>query len=558
MLRLGISAFYHDSAACLERDGKIIAAAEEERFTEIKHDHSFPFNTIKWLLESNELSIEDIDEVCWYEVPELKKKRVIRSFNRHFFNTLSNRFRFRKEFKKNNPERILKKLGYNGPIVFTPHHISHAAFSYLTSPFKNAAIVSIDGVGELETVTICHGEDNKIKQLYSVEFPSSLGMLYSAVTAFLGFKPNEGEYKVMGLAPYGDAKRYSKQLLSIFSDTELVEMDMKYFDWEWSDRIMFNSNFMRLLDLPPRFPEEELTQEYKDLAASLQFVYEKKFMEIILKAKCLTKTDNLCLSGGSAYNGVANSLAYKYFKNIHIPFAPSDAGSAIGACLLRSLYKGNGRKENTKPYLGPEFTEEEILRELNRVGDKIKYVKYSDSVLTNKTAVSINDGKIVAWFQGRMEFGARALGNRSILASPSIADMREKLNYVIKKREGFRPFAPSVTEETAAQWFDIKEPVPYMNQVVRAHKIDGVYPFPAATHVNGTARVQTVTEEMNPLYYQLLKSLGTVSGAEVTLNTSFNLKDQTITIDPGQALDRFLDSEIDCLVIENYFIEKNE
>ena len=548
MIQLGIAAFFHDSAACIVKDGKVIGAVEEERFTEVKHDYSFPYNSISWLLKENSLKLNDIDEVCWYENPKIKRDRVLSIFNKRWFKTLNLRINYLLSYNKNNPIKILKKLGYNGPIKYTEHHLSHAAFSYFTSPFNEAAILTVDGVGEWETITISYGKGNKINKKFSIDYPNSLGMLYSTITAYLGFKPNEGEYKVMGLAPYGNSKKYITKLRKVFKNTSnKFTIDQKYFDWEYSNKKMFNKYLFRLLGILPRLPEEEVTQEHKDLAASLQKVYEEQFLKLVNTASKLTKSDNLVLGGGCAYNGVANSKAYKYFKHIHIPFAPSDAGSAIGTCLFN--YEGD-KKGNTDPFLGPEYSDKEVKKELNKFKN-IKYLKLSEEKIIQKTASLINSGNIVAWFQGKMEFGARALGNRSILATPLDSKMRTKLNYVIKKREGFRPFAPSVMKGEDTKWFKVYEDIPYMNQVVQAKNKDK---FPSATHVDGSCRVHTVTFNQNKKYYKLLKELKNISKYGVVLNTSFNLKDQTITMTPKQAIQRYINSDIDYLIINNYLI----
>ena len=550
MVQLGIAAFYHDSAACIVKDGKVIAAVEEERFTEIKHDAAFPINAIKWCLKEARIKITDIDEVCWYENPETKKDRVNKIFNKRPFTTFFLRKKFLREFKTKNPTTLLQTIGYTGRISFVDHHMSHAAFSFLTSPYQSAAILTVDGVGEWETVGIYKGSENGIEKVLSIDFPNSLGMLYSTVTSYLGFKPNEGEYKVMGLAPYGNASKYFDKLDKIFchSDNKFW-IDQKYFTWEYSERIMFNKKFCRLLGLPPRLPEDELTQDHKDLAAALQKIYEREFYRLVERAKLMTREVNLCLGGGCAYNGVANSLAYDHFDSIHIPFAPSDAGSAIGACLYQ--YRGE-RQDNSSPYLGPEYTNFIVQSTLHGYEDKVQWFKLTEEKLIKKTAELLRGQNIIAWFQGRMEFGARALGNRSILASPKDPKMREKLNYVIKKREGFRPFAPSVTEEQADRWFYVQENIPYMNQVVNAKVRD----LEAATHVDGSCRVHTVTKKQNPRYHALITELGRIDEKAVVLNTSFNLKDQTITMTPKQAIERFINSEINYLVINNFLIRK--
>ncbi len=545
MIKLGISAFYHDSAACITQGNNVLVAAEEERFTGIKHDNSFPVNAIKWALHATSKTITDIQEVHWYENPETKNNRVNTIFNKRPFKTFFLRQRYKKDRKDNSPENLLKAMGYIGKIIYHDHHYSHAAFSYFTSPYQNSAILTVDGVGEWETTTISIGDGKEIKKLLTIDYPNSLGMLYSTITSFLGFRPNEGEYKVMGLAPYGDSNVYLSKLQSIFNNTSnKFYINQKYFTWEYSDRVMFNKRLCQLLELPPRLPEEPLTQDHKNLAAALQKLYELEFLKLVNTAKNITGSENLCIGGGCAYNGVANSLAYKYFKSIHIPFAPSDAGSAIGACL--------DNHTDPSPYLGISFSDKAVKKVISKYKDRVWAFKLSEEKLITKTAELIASQKIVAWFQGRMEFGARALGNRSILASPTKASMREKLNYVIKKREGFRPFAPSVIEEQANVFFNIKEPVPFMNQVVEAK----VNFLPAATHIDGSCRVQTVTKKQNLKYYNLLREVGRLTKIPVVLNTSFNLKDQTITMSPQQAIERYLDSDIDFLVINNYLIKK--
>ena len=547
MIKLGISAFYHDSAACITNGNIVLAAAEEERFTGIKHDSSFPINAIKWLLHSTVTKITDIDEVHWYENPETKDDRVKTIFNKRPIKTFFLRRRYNKNRETNSPEALLKAIGYTGKIIYHDHHYSHAAFSYFTSPYRDAAILTIDGVGEWETTTISKARGNKIDKLITIDFPNSLGMLYSTITSYLGFKPNEGEYKVMGLAPYGNPQKYLKKLQKTLCHTSnKFYLYQKYFTWEYSERIMFNKRLCQLLELPPRLPEEPLTQDHKDLAAALQKLYEQEFLKLVKTAKNITGSENLCLGGGCAYNGVANSLAYKYFKSIHIPFAPSDAGSAIGACLDNHI--------SVSPYLGPSYMDHTIRKELKKFGNKLVYFNLEEDKLLKRVAEILAAQNIVAWFQDRMEFGARALGNRSILASPMKAKMRETLNYVIKKREGFRPFAPSVLQEEADVFFDIKEPVPYMNQVVKAK----VNFLPAATHIDGTCRVQTVTKKQNPKYYKLLEEVGRITKVPVLLNTSFNLKDETITMSPSQAIKRYLNSDIDYLVINNFLIKKYE
>lgn len=555
MIQLGISAFYHDSAACIVKDGKVLHAIEQEKLSGIKHDSTFPVDAIKWVLRASKLTIKDIDEVCWYEIPELKRARVLKSFNKYPFKTLFKRLKFLKERKElHNPNFLLAKhFLYQGPVKYVEHHLSHAAFSYYTSPYKEAAVVTIDGVGEFETVTISKAKDNSIEKVFAINFPNSLGLFYSTFTAFLGFKPNEGEYKVMGMAGYGNPEKYVPFIHKLFRFTKetIFSFYPEYFAWEYSDKIMFTSELCNVLGRGPRLPEDEITQDDYNLAAAVQFVYEKQFNRILEKAKELVDSDNLCLGGGCAYNGLANTKAYKYYSSVYVPYAPSDAGSAIGACLAE--YKGI-RKVNNVPYIGPSFNDISIRTQLEYFGNRIYYFKYpTEERFLNKVATLIHSGSVVGWFQGGMEFGARALGNRSILASPLKEGIKDRINKVIKKRESFRPFAPSCIEEDAKMFFDIKEPIPYMNQVVTVNKN---HRLPSITHIDNTARVQTVNRNLNPRYYNLLLALKRISGYPICLNTSFNFKDQTITVTPKQAIERFLDSKMDYLAIENYLIIK--
>ena len=556
---LGISAFYHDSAACIVENGKLLAAVEEERFTGIKHDSVFPENAIQYCLDELGITLADIHTIAWYEKPELKTERVKETFFRHFFKTLPLRYKFYKRNKvEGNVVKLLSdRLGWNGPVEFHEHHKSHAAFSYFTSPYDSAAVVTIDGVGEHETLTISHAVKGNIYKLHSEIYPNSIGMFYSAMTAYLGFQPNEGEYKVMGLAPYGDPLRYYSKIISLFKfntkDT-IFKLNPKYFSYEYSDQIMFNVKLIELIGLPPRLTENPLTQEYKDLAAAVQKVYEVVFCRIMQKAKSLTQEENLCLGGGCAYNGVANSQAYDFFKSIHIPFSPSDSGSSIGAALISSKLN-QGITYDINPYTGPEYNDKEINEAIKeaKLPKHISFHKVKTERLIKITAERLAAGQVCGWFQGRMEFGARALGNRSILADPRNPRMQEKINKVVKKREGFRPFAPSVIEGAANRYFDNVEPIPYMNQVVKTK----VQNLPAVTHIDGTSRIQTVTRGSNRLYYDLLVKFNSIAGVPILLNTSFNFKDQTITMTPKQAIERFLDCEMDFLVIGNYLLLKN-
>jgi carbamoyltransferase len=558
MYILGISAFYHDSAACLYRNNTLLGAAEEERFTGIKGDSSFPTETIKWLLKSNRISKKDIDVVCWYENPIKKRERVIETFRK---NPIKNIRRILthlfSEKKKSIEEILLEELGFSKKIHFVDHHLSHASLAYFTSNFSECNIVTVDGVGEKETVTISRAKENRIAKLHSISYPHSLGLFYSAFTAFLGFKPNEGEYKVMGLASYGDPSIYYNSIKKTIDYREdKIIVNMKYFSWNYSDRIMFNQNLPILLDVPPRSPKDAIETHHKHIAASVQKIYEEILMEVIKFSYELNTTSNLCLGGGCAYNGVANSKisSASNYKNVWVPLSPSDGGSAIGACLhYINVVKEWKRKGSFDAYQGPSFEREEMEASIKPFEKSINYDHLDPTDLVFKCSNLLNEGNVIGWFQGKMEFGARALGNRSILASPLYPHMQDRINSVIKKREMFRPFAPSVTFDAASKFFEIEGPIPYMNMVV---KVKEGWDLPAITHVDGTARVQTVTPYENPRFYRLLKTFGELSGYPILLNTSFNFKDQTITLYPRDAIIRFLDSEMDFLVLGNYLISK--
>ncbi len=569
MIQLGLSGFYHDSAAALVIDGKVIAAIEEEKLSGIKHDSSFPFKAIQWVLDYARITIDEVDIVCWYEQPDLKFKRVQTQLKGNWKDFLVNssngkwkRFLKRWYQSEGNLKGLLESIGYTGQIVYTKHHLSHLAFSFYTSPYDEAIAVSVDGVGEEETILATYCRNGKFQQLARVTIPNSLGLVYSAFTAYLGFKPNEGEYKVMGLAPYGDASKYEYVFDKIEKYDrlgELFQINQKYFTYMTSETEMFNNKLIKLIGFEPRFKNEPIEQQHKDLAASLQRWYEKTFYFILNRVNSNWSSENLVLGGGCAYNGTANGKIKQHtsFKNIWIPFAPSDAGSAIGACLYHwHITLGNSKikgGDNQSPYLGPEWNNNEIFNILPKYKKLKSELFTSNDKLCESVAKLINDGAVVGWFQGRTEFGARALGNRSILANPHLPDVRDRINKVVKKREMFRPFAPSVTFEDYEKYFESEGEVPYMNQVVQVKKYKSI---PSVTHVDNSARIQTVTKEQNPLYYKLLKEFEKLTDTPILLNTSFNLKDHTMTNDPNKAIWTFLNCDMDYLVLGNYLISK--
>jgi carbamoyltransferase len=565
MIQLGLSGFYHDSAATIVIDGKVICAIEEEKLSGEKHDSSFPFKAIQWCLEYTKITIDEIDMVCWYENPNDKYERVrqtIGIWGGLRFPQKWRKFNKRWNETEGNLKGLLKSIGYEGIITYTQHHLSHLALSYYTSPFDNAIGLSIDGVGEFHTIYSTMCDDKGFHKIQTLQFPHSLGLIYSAFTAYLGFKPNEGEYKVMGLAPYGDKQRYHSvfdKITTIGGEIDLVKMDMKYFTWQTSETDMFNQNLIDLIGFPPRFKDEPIEQHHKDLAASLQRWYESALYFIINRITNIWNSENLVLGGGCAYNGTANGKikTYTSIKNVWIPFAPSDAGSAIGACLYQHhIVMGNPKVkggDNQSPYLGEEWSSPELLKIILQ-NHRSKVVMFdTDEMLCKEVSKLINDGNIVGWFQGRTEFGARALGNRSILGNPHLSDIRDRINKVVKKREMFRPFAPSVTIEDYQKYFLSEEDVPYMNQVVKVKKDVNI---PSVTHVDNSARIQTLKREDNPLYYDLLKEFEKLTGTPILLNTSFNLKDHTMTNDPQKAIWTFHNCDMNYLVLGKFLISK--
>jgi len=558
---LGISCGYHDSAASLIKNGRVIAACEEERFTGIKHDSSFPINTINWLMEEFKITPNDLVAICFYENPKLKLDRIETSTKKGGWNHLFSRLKIISRNKKVYKDTISKLESLRGSkteLVYCDHHLSHLAYSYYTSPFTESALLSVDGVGEWETTALAIAS-NDIKKIGSVKFPHSLGMLYSTFTAFLGFKPNEGEYKVMGLAPYGDSAKYLNKFKKLYTTTKNggFEFNMDYFTYEYSTTSMFNENLSKLFELPNRLPEDKLEQAHKDIAASLQHTYEFLFFRLLDTLYKQTKSENLCLSGGCAYNGTANGKILKRtkFKNLYIPPAPSDAGSAIG-CALHYAYSTSGdRVDNSNPYLGPTFTTDDVINALKVYEKDVWSERKLYEQISEIVADEIVDGNVIGWVEGRMEFGARALGNRSILANPRDPQMKSRLNRVIKKREGFRPFAPMVSEESSSIYFDYEDTVPFMNQVVKVRD-EHKHNLPAITHIDDSARIQTVNKRQHRRMYNLLERLRVINEYPLVINTSFNLKDQTMVLTPLDAIKTFLNCEMDTLILNNYVVKK--
>ena len=549
---IGISYGFHDSAVALIQNGIVLNAVEEERFTGIKHDNTFPINSINWILKNNNISGKDISAVCYYENPKLKYNRDKKSYWKYFW---KNPFKFP---KKTNSLEHFDYIFPNAKVFIGNHHLSHLAYSYFTSDFDESAILSVDGVGEWDTTVLASGKDNTIKRHSEVVYPHSLGLLYSTITAFLGFKPNEGEYKVMGLAPYGTHLFHHKMFDELIKETDDgFELNMEYFSYHYSDKIMFNTKLSKLLGIPNRLPEEPINDVHKNISSALQYTYEKHFFRLLNKLYEKTKSKNLCLSGGCAYNGTANGKIQSKtpFKNIWIPPAPSDAGSAIGAALNYWNHITNDRKENKTPFLGPSEKILDVVSIVKENDNKIFYEALSDNELLPKVAKLISEGNIIGWVSGQLEFGARALGNRSILADPRDPQMKKRVNMVVKKREGFRPFAPMCCYDDMKNFFTPNIEIPYMNQIV---SVNPKYrkKLPSITHIDGSARVQTLREDFNPKMYKLLKEYQKITKYPILLNTSFNLKDQTMVRDSQEAIDTFMNCDMDYLVIENIFISK--
>lgn len=561
---LGISAFYHDSAAALIVDGKVVSAQEEERFTGIKHDQRFPINSIKWILKQNKLKINQIDKIVWYEDPKKKYERFKEQYFNYFPKTIGLTKKLWNWKKNNNIEDIIRtQLGYKGSIEYVEHHMSHLAYSFYTSPFENAHLFSVDGVGENETAILGLGLKSRyIQPLERTFFPHSLGLLYATITSFLGFKPNSGEYKVMGLVAYGNQKDlYREQFEKLAKlNGNTLELDLKYFSFHYSEKGMFTSKLAELFNVAPRIPESELEPAYMDIAFSLQAHYERLFFQMLNTFYKHYPQDNLCLSGGCAYNGLANGkiTIETPYKNVYVPPAPSDAGSAIG-CALYVHYKTPNytRVDNSSPFLGPSYGAADFISAIANLvpNDKVKRFDNYNPLIENVAGL-INGGAIIGWFQDGSEFGQRALGHRSILANPTIKDIKPKVNRVIKKREGFRPFAPMVTADDANKYFEmLGQEVPYMNQVFKV-KDKFIAGLPSITHADETARVQTVRSTFNPYIFTLLKKFEKLSGYPILLNTSFNLRGQTMVLDPETAIKTFYRCEMDYLVLGNYLISK--
>jgi len=596
MYILGVSAFYHDSAACLLKDGEIIAAAQEERFTRKKHDAGFPSNAIRYCLKEASIAAKDIDNVVFYEKPFVKFERLLetylafapkgfRSFAKAMPVWIKDKLFQKSALIKEFRSTIDDDVNWRELLLFSEHHLSHAASAFYPSPFESAAVLTLDGVGEWTTTSLAIGKGRNLNVLKEIHFPHSLGLLYSAFTYYTGFKVNSGEYKVMGLAPYGEpvyADLIREKLITVAEDGSF-QLDMSYFNYA-TGLTMTNKKFDALFGGPPRTSETELTQREMDLAASVQKVTEDIVLELAKGIARETGERNLCLAGGVALNCVANGilLREKIFDNIWIQPAAGDAGGALGAALSTwYLHHNRERLASTKrdamkgAYLGPEFTDKEIEAELTACDAKFK--KLSEAEMIEEVASALADEKAVGWMQGRMEFGPRALGGRSIIADPRSPMMQKQLNLKVKYRESFRPFAPSILREDVSEWFEHETDSPYMLLVADVQSdqhramteeeealfgIDKLNvprsSVPAITHVDYSARIQTVHADTNPKYHALISKFKEKTGCPLVVNTSFNVRGEPIICTPTDAFKCFMGTEMDVLAIGNYVLYKEQ
>jgi carbamoyltransferase len=592
---LGISAFYHDSAAALVEDGRILAAAQEERFTRKKHDARFPRAAIAACLAEGRVRLEQVDHVAFYDKPFLKFERLLetyltfapcgfRSFSMAMPVWLKEKL-FQKSLLKHELRRLAPDFDADERLLFSEHHQSHAASAFFASPFAEAAVLTMDGVGEWATTSVGLGRGNHLEMIKEIHFPHSLGLLYSAFTYYTGFKVNSGEYKIMGLAPYGEPK-YAKLILDHLIDIKpdgSFRLNISYFDYCAGLR-MTNEAFHRLFGGPPRGPEEKLTQRHMDLAASIQVVTEEVVLRLTRAIAAETRAENLCLAGGVALNCVANGKVLRdgRFKGLWMQPAAGDAGGALGAALCAyHLFKGQPRRIPAQgdamagAFLGPAFAQQEIEARLGTAGARFSVL--SDEALIEQTVEALIEGKAVGWFQGRMEFGPRALGARSILGDARSPTMQSVLNLKVKYRESFRPFAPSVLREDVADWFDLEEDSPYMLLVAdvakhRRHEMTAAEQalfgiaklnvprseIPAVTHVDYSARIQTVHRDTNPSYHALLTRFKQRTGCPVIVNTSFNVRGEPIVGSPEDAFRCFMGTEIEVLAIGNCYLRKED
>lgn len=596
MYILGISAFYHDAAAALIKDGEIIAAAQEERFSRIRHDENFPIQAVRYCLDEAAISVDEIHAVVFYEKPFLKFERLLETYLSFapkgivsFLKAMpvwSKKKLFIKKIIKDALSGLSESAKPAFDILFSEHHLSHAASAWFTSPFKDAAVLTIDAVGESVTTSIFHATGNRLIAKKEMHFPHSVGLLYSSFTYYLGFTVNSGEYKLMGLAPYGDksaaeTKKYrtiiTEKLCKVYDDGSLY-LDQKYFNYSIGLTMVNEKAWENLFGFSRRKDDEPITMSHCNMAMAIQVVTEEVVVKMAKEARAITGSENLCMAGGVALNCVANSklLQEGIFKNIHIQPAAGDAGAAIGAALtaFHIFYENEKPVDGTAmhgAYLGPAFSDDDVLHVLKKY--RASFMRLEAGTLYDRVAEQIDAGMVVGWFQGRMEFGPRALGNRSIIADPRKKGMQQQLNLKIKFRESFRPFAPAVLAEKAHAFFEMDRPSPYMLFVNRVkdftktmqeaalsmeQKSAAVHnALPAITHVDGTARVQTVEAITNPEFYALLAAFEKRTGCPVLVNTSFNRRGEPIVCTPEDALRCFMNTGMDVLVMNNYVLLKS-
>ncbi len=557
---LGISYNFHDAAACLLRDGAVVAAAEEERFSRIKHDAGFPAQAIAYCLGEGRIAAKDLACVAFYEKPARKLERVLQVGKEHMPQSaaqVASQFAHLVDHGLLVRQAIDRKLGFGGPVYFAQHHVSHAASAFFASPFHEAAVLVVDGVGEWATCTEFFGSGARLDRRREIRYPDSLGLLYASLTAYLGFRVNDDEYKVMGLASYGKPRfrREFEKLITIFDDGSFA-LNPHFFSYMYDATSMYSSALVELLG-PARGAGERIEERHRDIAASLQAVTEEAMVALARSCLAATGSRNLCLAGGVAYNCVANSQVVERggFEDVFVQPAAGDNGAALGAALwAHHVVHGAARiPRSFQATLGPRYGEEEIHRCLRDHG--LSFLVLDEEELCRRTAQLIQQDLIVGWFQGRMEFGPRALGSRSILANPCSPQMRDVLNARVKFREDFRPFAPAVPEERAAEYFELDRPSPFMLLAPRV-RADQAGRIPSVTHVDGTARVQTVSREQNPLFHRLLGCFGELTGVPVLINTSFNIRGEPIVCSPQDAVRCFLGTDIDFLAIGAFLVSK--
>ena len=566
MYTLGISCYYHDSSAAILKDGKVIAAVEEERFSRKKFDDDFPKQAINWCLKESGISSKNLDSVAFYDKPVLKFERLLDNYiavaprGLYSFLDVIPKWLHKRLWVKDEISKHLKD--FNGEIIFPEHHMSHAAHAFFTSPFDEAAILTVDGVGEWTTASFGTAHDTTIKLTNDIRWPHSVGLFYSAFTYFLGFKVNEGEYKLMGLSAYGKPKYYDlimENLVDVKNDGS-IHLNMKYFSFTY-DKVMTNQKFSDLFGIPPRKEDSKAEQIHYDIAASAQLVLEDILLKMVNHIHKKTGMTNLCFGGGVALNGVANYRILKEgpFENLHIPPSPGDGGSAVGCAQYlyychdknKRMMEDNVERIKNNIFVGPSHSNDEIKSFLDI--NKIDYKFLETNSLLQTVAKLIVEGNVVGWYQGKMEWGPRALGNRSIIADPRNVKMKDILNEKIKHRESFRPFAPCILEEYTSEYFDVDVSSPYMLLVAPVKKPEKI---PAVTHVDGTARLQTVSKDINLLFYNLITEFYKITGVPVLINTSMNVRGEPIVDTPEQAYNMIVKTDMDYIVMGDYIIKK--